>query len=106
AGSLHGAGLHDAVVLARGLNHFLAFLYVDARRLLDVDVLSRLAGFYHHVGVPVVGLRDADGVERLVGEDLAEVAARFWLESALGRGLLGAFQVWTVDVTERGDLDV
>ena len=64
---------HDPVVLAGGLDHPPAFADVVADRLLDVDVLARLAGPDRGQGVPVVRRGDRDGVDVLVVEDLAEV---------------------------------
>ena len=70
------AVLHDAVVLAGGLDGDPALVDVVAARLLDVDVLAGLAGPDGHQGVPVVGRGDGDGVEVLVFEGLADVLDR------------------------------
>ncbi len=68
------ADLHDALVLARGLDHLAAFPHVVAGGLLDVDVLAGLAGPDGGQRVPVVGRGDGDGVDFLVVEELAHVA--------------------------------
>ena len=44
-----------------------------AERLLDVDVLARLAGENRHARVPVIGSRDHHRVDLLIVEHAAEV---------------------------------
>ncbi len=67
------AGLDDALVFSRGLDHPPAFAHVVADRLLDIDVLARLACPDRRQGVPVVGRGDRDGVDRFVVEQAANV---------------------------------
>ena len=67
-GAALGAVLDDPVVLPRGLDGDPALVDVVAARLLDVDVLARLAGPDRHQGVPVVRRGDRDRVDRLVLE--------------------------------------
>src|SRR5262249_32063295 len=68
-----GTGLADAVVLAGRLDDAPALADVMADRLLDVDVLAGLDGPDGHQRVPVVGRGDADDVDAIVVEQLAEV---------------------------------
>ena len=75
------AGLDDALVLSRGLDHAPAFADVVADGLLDIDVLAGLARPDRRQRVPVVGRGDRDGVDRLVVEQAANVL------NDLGRGL-------------------
>src|SRR5262249_49362320 len=56
-----GAVLDDAIVLAGDLDGDPPLVDVVAARLLDVDVLTGLAGPDGHQGVPVVGRSDGDG---------------------------------------------
>ena len=105
AGALHGARLHDALVFAGGLHHLGAFFDIDAGGLFDVDVLAGFAGFDGHVGVPVVGRGDADGVEGFIGDDVAEIFDEFGFEASAARGGLGAFEVRLVDIAKGGGLD-
>ena len=93
AGALHGAGLHHALVFARGLHHLLALFDVGAGGLFHLDIFACLAGFDGHVGVPVVGRGDADGVDGLVGQDVAEIFDGLGLERPSWRRGDGAFQV-------------
>ena len=71
--SLLRADLHDAVVLARRVDHRAAFLDVVRDRLLDVDVLARLAGHDHRDRVPVIDGRDDHRVEVVALDDAPEV---------------------------------
>src|SRR5207302_3497290 len=68
-----GAMLDDPLLLAGKLGGDAAFVDVVAARLLDVDVLLRLAGPDGHQSVPVVGRGDRDGVEAAVLQRLADV---------------------------------
>ncbi len=72
--------LHHAVVLPRGGHHRLAFLNVDADRLLHVDVGPRLASFDHRHGVPMVGRADHHHIQVFFGQHLPKIAvgARFF----------------------------
>ena len=67
-----GADLDHAVVVACRLDHPPPFDDVVAARLLDVDVLSRLAREDRRQGVPVVGDGDDQAVDLLVVEDRGE----------------------------------
>ena len=73
---------HDAVVLAGGLDHPLAFVDEERHRLLDVDVLAGGAGHDGVQGMPVVRRRDDDALDVLVLVHLPEIAV------ALGVGTL------------------
>ena len=68
------AVLHDATVLARGLDGDPPFVNVVAARLFDVHVLVRGAGPDRHQRMPVVGRSDRDGVEVRIVQRLADVA--------------------------------
>ena len=68
-----GADLDDPVVLPRGLDHRPALGDRHRQRLLDVDVLARLAGGDHLDRVPVVGRGDHHRVDVLAIEERPEV---------------------------------
>ena len=75
--------------LRAACHHLLALFDVHARGLLDINVFAGFAGFDGHVGVPVVGSRDADGIDRFIGDDLAEIFYQLGCESLLfGRGFV------------------
>src|SRR5439155_26693377 len=67
------ARLTDTVVLAGRFDNAPAFADVMADRLLDVNVLAGLQGPDGGQGVPVVRRGDADDVNRLVFDHLANV---------------------------------
>ena len=67
------ANLDDPIVLAGRLDHRPAFDDRHRERLLDIDILARLAGGDHLDRVPVVGRCDHDGVDILAIEDRPEV---------------------------------
>ena len=67
------ADLDHAVVLARRLAHLVALVDGLRQRLLDIDVLARLAGQDGGAGVPVVGSGDDHAVDVLVLEHPAKV---------------------------------
>jgi hypothetical protein len=72
-----------------------------AERLFHVDVLAGLNGVNDHLGVPVIGCGDDNGVELFVGEEAAIVLLAF---RAGGRGLQPRFEVWGVNVADGGNL--
>ena len=67
------ADLDDPIVLPRRLDHRPALDDRHGQRLLDVDVLARVAGGDHLDRVPVVGRGDHDGVDVLAIEHRAEI---------------------------------
>ena len=73
AGARLRAALHDAVVLAGGLDHLPAFPDVVRHGLLDVDVLAGLGRGDRDQRVHVIRRGDRDGVDVLALEHLAEV---------------------------------
>ena len=73
AGPVLGADLDHAAVLAGRRHHLLPFPQVVRERLLDVDVLARLAGPDRRQGVPVVRQGDDHRVDALVVEHLANI---------------------------------
>ena len=75
--------LDDPAVLLGRLDHLAAFEDVVAARLLDVDVLARLAGPDRRQRVPVVRRGDADHVDVLAVVDLAEVGLGLGLVAVL-----------------------
>ena len=95
---------HDAVVLASGLDHPLAFVDEHGHRLFDVDVLARRASHDGEQCVPVVRRRDHDALDILVLIHLAEIAI------ALGvriRDVLQPFvEARLVDVADAHQVDV
>ena len=99
--------LHDAVILAGCLDESAAFDDVVAARLLDEDVLARLAGPNGQQRVPMVRRHDGDGVERLVVEHAAEVldALRRVAGQFLHGRAAGGEQA-AVGIDQPGDLDV
>ena len=104
AGSLHGARLHYAIILARRLDHFQAFVDALAGGLLHVDILAGLAGFHRHVGVPVVGRSDANRVDGAVRDHLAKVLNGLHREAAFLSGVYGAVEMWLVNIAYRDGL--
>ena len=88
AGAVLRADLHHAAVLAGRFDHLAAFPDAPGGRLLDVDVLARLAGPDRLQRVPVVLRAETDGVDRLVVEQLALVGVGLQLQfGQLGVGL-------------------
>ena len=84
------AGLDDAVVFARRLDHLAAFPDVVRDRLLDVDVLARLAGPDDDQRMPVVRRGDGDGVDVLVFEQLADIGVGLHRLAFVGEPLRAA----------------
>ena len=74
------ADLHDALVLAGGGHHRLAFDNVDADRLLHPDIGAGLDGRDHRQRVPVVRRADQHDVEISFLQHLAIIG--------IGRGFL------------------
>ena len=72
-GALHGAGLQDAFVGRHGLENFDGFVDVVRQRLLAIDILAGAQRGECRNGVPVVGRGDADGVDVLAGDEIAEI---------------------------------
>ena len=81
------ADLADPAVLACGGNHGRAFRNVVAGRLFDVHVFAGLHGPDGTQGVPVVGRRGTDQIDRRVLECLAHVPHEFRLDPLLLRDL-------------------
>src|SRR5262249_5062131 len=106
AGSLLRAVLNDPLVPLRSLDAAPALGDEVTHRLLDVDVLARLAGPDSDERVPVVRRGDRDGVEVLVLERLADVfdALRGDAILLLDR-LAPRFPKALVRVDQVGDLD-
>jgi hypothetical protein len=71
-----GADGDHAFGAADGLDHPVALLDGVAHRFFDVDVLAGFDGVDHHLGVPVVGGGDEDGVDVLAFQQAAVVACR------------------------------
>ena len=100
------AVLDDPVVLPRGLDGDAAFVDVVAARLLDVDVLARLAAPDGDQRVPVVRRGDRDRVEVLVVEGAADVLDRLGRAAAALGDRLDVLRVRRgVGVDQVGDLD-
>src|SRR5262249_60237577 len=76
------ADLHHALGLPGDFHHAPALVDVIAGRLLDVDVLAGLAGPDRRERMPVIGRRNGDRVDVLVGEQLTHGLVLF----RLGRG--------------------
>ena len=72
-GALLGAGLHDPVVLAGGLDGFAALPDAVADRFLDVNILASLTGHDGEERVPVVGRGDHDDVHVRPVQDMAKI---------------------------------
>ena len=114
------ADLDDPVVLPRRLDHRPALDDRHRQRLLDVDVLARVAGGDHLDGVPVVGRGDHDGVDILAIEDRAEILdagdvpfdLRHLGDAIAQAGeprvepIVSPVEVRLVDVAERHDLGI
>ena len=75
-GPLLAAGLEDAVVLPGRVDAPLALGQRQRERLLAVDVLARLHRLDRRDRVPVLGRGDADRVDVLAADQLAEVGVR------------------------------
>ena len=101
------AGGDDAVVPPRGLDHLPALDDVVADRLLDVDVLARLAGEDRHERVPVIGRGNRHRIDVAVVEHAAEVGLGLGAAAVLlldeGQRVL---EVALVDVHDVRDADV
>ena len=70
---------------------------VDGNRLLHVDVLARFAGFDRQIRMPVIRRRHANGVNRFVFQNLAEVLYRFWLAAGHFHGQIEAGLIHVAD---------
>ena len=77
AGSLPSACLNDAVEFAGGFDHDNTLTIGNASGIFNVDVLAGFARVNRNIGVPMVGSRDAHGVDGGIGEDLTEVPTSF-----------------------------
>src|SRR5215470_17839174 len=88
-GSPLRADLHDTVVAPRGVDHLPPFPNEPRRRLLRIDVLSRLARMDRHHSVPVVRCTDGDGIDVLSLKNAAVVVVEIGL---LGDGAFTADQ--------------
>ena len=75
------AGLHDAVVAPRRLDHRAAFADIVRERLFDVDVFASLAGEHRDGGVPVVGRGDMNGVDVFPLQQPPEILIRLRLRT-------------------------
>ncbi len=96
-----GPDLDDSAVLSSRGDHGLAFFDRAAGRLLDVDVLARLAGVHRLYSVPVVGRGKDHGVDVAPLEDGAIVT----IGRHAGTGLLGGpGKPLLVDVADRGEI--
>src|ERR1022692_1581704 len=84
AGPLLGAGLDNAVVASRRINHPAAFPHEQRDWLFHVDIFAGGARHHRHQGVPVVRRTYDDGFEVFVFEHLPEVS--IWLGSLTARG--------------------
>src|SRR6185295_7828639 len=65
--------LHHSVVFARSLHHLAAFLDCERDRLLDIDVLARLACPDCLQRVPVIRRSNRDRVDILAIEQLSNI---------------------------------
>ena len=76
-------------------------------RLLAIDRLAGLHGVDRHLGVPVVGNADQDGVDVFAAEDLAivDVGLDLVAEDFLGVGAPAFIQVGGGDQLDAGDLE-
>ena len=66
--------LDNAFVLLQGRNHALTFDDIVAVGLLDVDILARLTGHDGRDGVPVIRSANYERIDRLIIDQLSEVA--------------------------------
>ena len=101
------AHLYHALVLARGLDHLAAFPDAVGGRLLDKDVLPRLAGHDRAQRVPMVGRAHDDAVHLRVIEDRSEVLQTLRRFPSNGLDLLRAIpEQAAVRVGEVAQLDI
>ena len=94
--------LGDALVLERGSHHGAAFADGVGERLLDEDVLARLAGVDGGQGVPVVRRGHHHGVEIFALQKLAEIVELLGLVPLRlldGRG--GGIEVRLIEIADR-----
>ena len=70
------SGLYHTAISSNGLDHLSSLDDVVADRLLDVDILSCLAGQDGHEGVPVIGGGDRHGIDVPVVEHAPEIRFR------------------------------
>ena len=101
------AGLHDAVVAARCVDHPPSFDDVVADRLLAVDVLPGLARHDGHQRVPVIRRGDGHGIDVAIVEHPSEI--RFGLRIATPSFLCEGQrrrEVSLVDIDDVGDADI
>ncbi len=95
--------LHHPVGAPRGVHHGPPFPHHEGQRLLDVDVLARLAGVDCLQRVPVVGGADGHRVEILEVEELPVVLE---LSGLTARFLGGEVEVGLVQVAKGHDFEV
>ena len=103
AGALLQAYLHDALVGARSLHHKAPFAHHVGHGLLHIDVLMRLAGRHHDVGMPVIRRGDHHGGYRTVVQELAKVGVSAGL--TFGQ-LVGGLQIRLIDVADGDDFGI
>ncbi len=106
-GAALAALLYDAIVFARRRDNLLRLEHIVRARLLDIDVLARLAGPDGLQCVIVIGRGDRNGVDVFVFEQLAKIGVRCGaLLASLLIFLQALVQDILVDIAERCDLDV
>ena len=101
-GAALGAGLDDAVVLARELDNAAPFADVVRNRLLDVHILAGLDGPDRGQGVPVVGSGDGHRVHVLALEQLPDVRVGLDGPTPVGKLPGAAGQHVAVAIAQRG----
>ena len=72
-GTLHGAGLQDALVPLDGFDDFHGLVNVVRQRLLAIDVLAGAQRGQRDDRVPVVGRGDANRVNVLAGDEVGKI---------------------------------
>lgn len=102
-GALPGPGLHDPAIFASRCDHGLPFADDDADRFFHVDILARLASLYGHVRMPMVRRGDAHGVDRWIGEHLAEIGGLLRLVARPASHRRSAFEVRLIHIAKRCD---
>ena len=73
-GTLHGAGLENALEFFLGLNEKKRLLDGIGQRFFAIDIFSGLHRGAGDVGMPMIRRRNADRVNSLVTDDIAEIS--------------------------------
>src|SRR5262245_63355452 len=102
-GAMLHTGLDYALVAPRRLDHRAPFADRESQRLLDIDILARLAGEHSRDRVPVIGRGNQDSVEVLLFQQLPEILVGLAISAGPFFGSGGAGRI---HVADGGELDI